>query len=150
MFRGCGVRNPGVDHACDTKCALCGKDHATSDKTCRQRFRTPFLLKQRQWKKKRRQRQHQQLSQGDQHQRSSSLQCEDGKLKNHTGILRSTEKYRDCCASKQGHLKNSEERGRRNRSSSYPRLPDSSDGPHAPATGGQLRSRSKSRRRITC
>lgn len=142
VCKGCGARNPGEDHACDPKCALCGKDHATGDKTCRQRFRTPFLLKQRQWEKENRLQHQQSQQKRDQHQRPSSLhQEDDGNLKSPTGILRNTENYN---GSKQGHLENSDEGGKRSRSSSFPRLPSLSDGPHVTATGGQHRSRSKS------
>lgn len=147
ICKGCGERNPGEDHPCDPKCALCGKDHSTGDKTCQQRFRTPFLLKQRQWEKLKRQRQQQEQSPRNNHQRSSSLHQEEyGTGKRRTGILRTTEDYRDRSESTQGHCKDSEEDGKRSRSSSFPRLPNKSDGPHAPSTGGRHRSRSKSRR----
>ncbi|KAH9376047.1 hypothetical protein HPB48_022587 [Haemaphysalis longicornis] len=47
----CGVANPmEEEHECVVKCALCGKDHPTGDKQCKQRYRTPFVLKQRQWR----------------------------------------------------------------------------------------------------
>ncbi|XP_077539960.1 uncharacterized protein LOC144152540 [Haemaphysalis longicornis] len=41
------------EHECVVKCALCGKDHPTGDKQCKQRYRTPFVLKQRQWRRQR-------------------------------------------------------------------------------------------------
>ncbi|KAH7939289.1 hypothetical protein HPB52_010058 [Rhipicephalus sanguineus] len=31
---GCGIHNPKDDHRCDPKCQICGKDHATADKSC--------------------------------------------------------------------------------------------------------------------
>ncbi|XP_077528376.1 uncharacterized protein LOC144140039, partial [Haemaphysalis longicornis] len=137
ICKGCGERNPGEDHPCDPKCALCGKDHSTGDKTCRQRFRTPFLLKQRQWEKlKRQQREQQEQSPRNNHQRYSSIHQEDD----------GTEDYRGRSESTQGHFKDSEEDGKRTRSSSFPRLPNKSDGPHAPSTEGRHRFRSKSRR----
>ncbi|KAH9378802.1 hypothetical protein HPB48_008110 [Haemaphysalis longicornis] len=50
----CGVANPiEEEHECVVKCALCGKDHPTGDKQCKQRYRTPFVLKQRQWRRQR-------------------------------------------------------------------------------------------------
>lgn len=47
ICRGCGTNNPQVNHKCDPKCALCGRDHQTGDKRCRQRYQMPFLLKKR-------------------------------------------------------------------------------------------------------
>lgn len=48
----CGVANPmKEEHECVVKCALCGKDHPTGDKQCKKRYRTPFVLKQRQWRR---------------------------------------------------------------------------------------------------
>ncbi|KAH9380090.1 hypothetical protein HPB48_009913 [Haemaphysalis longicornis] len=50
----CGVADPmEEEHECVVKCALCGKDHPTGDKQCKQRYRTPFVLKQRQWRRQR-------------------------------------------------------------------------------------------------
>ncbi|XP_040357396.2 uncharacterized protein LOC121046807 [Ixodes scapularis] len=53
----CGAQNPTGNHNCNPSCALCGKDHPTGDKRCRKRFQTPFLIKQRQWEKRRQQQQ---------------------------------------------------------------------------------------------
>ncbi|KAH7937048.1 hypothetical protein HPB49_007565 [Dermacentor silvarum] len=46
--KDCGAQNPADNHSCNPKCALCGKDHPTGDKSCQRHFRTPFLIKQRQ------------------------------------------------------------------------------------------------------
>ncbi|KAG0444277.1 hypothetical protein HPB47_013973 [Ixodes persulcatus] len=39
-------------HACSPSCGICGKAHPTGDTRCKQRFKTPYILKQRQWEKK--------------------------------------------------------------------------------------------------
>ncbi|KAH7933090.1 hypothetical protein HPB49_007952 [Dermacentor silvarum] len=46
-----GAHNPADSHNCNPKCAVCGKDHPTGDKSCQRRFQMPFLIKQRQWEK---------------------------------------------------------------------------------------------------
>ncbi|KAH9369022.1 hypothetical protein HPB48_002632 [Haemaphysalis longicornis] len=66
----CGLANPMDEHECVTQCALCGKDHPTGDKQCAQRYRTPFILKQRQWRKEQAARQ---SSQGRRRDRSASF-----------------------------------------------------------------------------
>lgn len=66
----CGLANPMDEHECVIKCALCGKDHPTGDKRCEQRYRTPFILKQRQWRKEQATRQ---TSQGLRRDRSASF-----------------------------------------------------------------------------
>ncbi|KAH7979720.1 hypothetical protein HPB49_010693 [Dermacentor silvarum] len=45
--RGCGIPNPTEEHQCIPSCKLCGKQHITGDKKCREIFRTPYLLKKR-------------------------------------------------------------------------------------------------------
>ncbi|KAH7964525.1 hypothetical protein HPB51_027237 [Rhipicephalus microplus] len=50
-YRGCGVLNPTENHQCVLRCSLCGKGHLTGDKKCKERFRTPYLLKKRWWEK---------------------------------------------------------------------------------------------------
>lgn len=57
---GCGVLDPTDDHQCDPQCYLCGKGHLTGDKKCKERFKTPYLLKNRMWQKQQRQRDEQQ------------------------------------------------------------------------------------------
>ncbi|KAM7303485.1 uncharacterized protein ISCGN_013441 [Ixodes scapularis] len=73
----CGAQNPTDNHNCNPSCALCGKDHPTGDKRCRKRFQTPFLIKQRQWEKRRQQQQAlHNRSDGD---RDPLLSSQDGK-----------------------------------------------------------------------
>ncbi|KAH7960223.1 hypothetical protein HPB49_017917 [Dermacentor silvarum] len=45
--RGCGLRNPPEEHACEPKCLLCGKKHQLGDPTCRELYRKPHWVKQR-------------------------------------------------------------------------------------------------------
>lgn len=52
----CGASNPDSAHGCIPQCAICGKDHVTGDKRCRQRYKTPYLLIQRKWEKIKQQR----------------------------------------------------------------------------------------------
>ncbi|KAH7980896.1 hypothetical protein HPB49_019921 [Dermacentor silvarum] len=48
--RGCRAANPGEDHKCTPRCHLCGKEHQIGDKKCKELFRTPYIMKKRQWK----------------------------------------------------------------------------------------------------
>lgn len=50
----CGQRNPGPDHEqrCKPNCKLCGGPHATGTKSCKNKFKTPFQVKKRQWQRK--------------------------------------------------------------------------------------------------
>ncbi|KAH7941158.1 hypothetical protein HPB49_010490 [Dermacentor silvarum] len=50
--RGCGMSSPPEDHQCVPKCRLCGKEHLTGDKKCTMLFRTPYIVKKRQWEAK--------------------------------------------------------------------------------------------------
>lgn len=50
--RGCGVTSPTEEHKCVPVCRLCGKDHVTGDKRCKELFRTPYIVKKRQWEQK--------------------------------------------------------------------------------------------------
>ncbi|KAH7945190.1 hypothetical protein HPB49_007720 [Dermacentor silvarum] len=50
--RGCGMSSPPEDHQCVPKCRLCGKEHLTGDKKCTVLFRTPYIVKKRQWQAK--------------------------------------------------------------------------------------------------
>ncbi|KAH7955763.1 hypothetical protein HPB52_003835 [Rhipicephalus sanguineus] len=50
--RGCGSAEPTADHRCEPKCLLCGRDHPTGDRKCKARFKTPYLVKKRQWERK--------------------------------------------------------------------------------------------------
>ncbi|KAG0436623.1 hypothetical protein HPB47_017857 [Ixodes persulcatus] len=53
--RGCGLERPPKDHSCEPKCQLCGKGHILGDKKCREIFRTPYVVKKKQWERKQRQ-----------------------------------------------------------------------------------------------
>ncbi|CAN7982343.1 unnamed protein product, partial [Ixodes pacificus] len=61
--RGCGAANPPEDHKCDPRCTLCGKGHLTGDKKCREKFKTPYLLRKRQWGTQQQQQQEEQQQQ---------------------------------------------------------------------------------------
>ncbi|KAL1470547.1 hypothetical protein MTO96_040359, partial [Rhipicephalus appendiculatus] len=50
--RGCGMSSPPEDHQCVPQCRLCGKEHLTGDKKCTMLFRTPYIVKKRQWEAK--------------------------------------------------------------------------------------------------
>ncbi|KAH7952877.1 hypothetical protein HPB49_002182 [Dermacentor silvarum] len=50
-WRGCGLRNPPEDHACEPKCLLCGKKRQLGDPTCRELYRKPHWVKQREQEK---------------------------------------------------------------------------------------------------
>ncbi|KAH7945304.1 hypothetical protein HPB49_009276 [Dermacentor silvarum] len=49
--RGCGIPNPTEGHDCNPTCKLCGQPHLTGDKMCKEIFRTPYIVKKRQWEK---------------------------------------------------------------------------------------------------
>lgn len=48
---GCGEKTDR-DHQCTPKCKLCGGPHVTGDKECRNKFKTPYIVKRRQWERK--------------------------------------------------------------------------------------------------
>ncbi|KAH6919912.1 hypothetical protein HPB50_029100 [Hyalomma asiaticum] len=50
--RECGSAEPTPDHRCEPKCLLCGRDHPTGYRKCKARFKTPYLIKKRQWERK--------------------------------------------------------------------------------------------------
>ncbi|KAH7965111.1 hypothetical protein HPB49_003426 [Dermacentor silvarum] len=45
--RGCGIVDPGEDHVCVPQCKFCEGDHPTGDKSCRQRFHIPYVVRLR-------------------------------------------------------------------------------------------------------
>ncbi|KAH7984300.1 hypothetical protein HPB52_019143 [Rhipicephalus sanguineus] len=47
--RGCGIPDPPSDHVCVPTCRLCGKQHITGDSRCKEIYRTPYIIKRRQW-----------------------------------------------------------------------------------------------------
>lgn len=51
--RGCGLASPPDDHQCSPVCALCGGAHLTADKTCKQRFQVPYVVRRRRRRRKR-------------------------------------------------------------------------------------------------
>ncbi|KAL1417890.1 hypothetical protein MTO96_006031 [Rhipicephalus appendiculatus] len=57
LCAGCGTPNPDEGHRCEPKCQLCGADHSTADKTCKAKFKKPFIVKQRQWQRLQQERQ---------------------------------------------------------------------------------------------
>ncbi|KAG0444895.1 hypothetical protein HPB47_013259 [Ixodes persulcatus] len=60
----CNALNPTDGHACSPSCGICGKAHPTGDTRCKQRFKTPYILQQRQWEKKKKQ-EESRLKEGD-------------------------------------------------------------------------------------
>ncbi|KAM7314325.1 hypothetical protein ISCGN_004109 [Ixodes scapularis] len=47
---GCGG-TPDPGHACSPRCGLCGGPHVTGDKVCKNRFRTPYIVRRRLWER---------------------------------------------------------------------------------------------------
>ncbi|KAH6933837.1 hypothetical protein HPB50_018592 [Hyalomma asiaticum] len=49
----CGRNNPGEDHAeyCKPRCKFCDGSHVTGAGSCKNKFKTPLQIKQRQWEK---------------------------------------------------------------------------------------------------
>ncbi|KAH6921281.1 hypothetical protein HPB50_027725 [Hyalomma asiaticum] len=47
--RGCAIPDPPSDHVCIPTCRLCGKQHITGDSRCKEIYRTPYIIKRRQW-----------------------------------------------------------------------------------------------------
>ncbi|KAH9379591.1 hypothetical protein HPB48_023142 [Haemaphysalis longicornis] len=134
VCKGCATNNPPENHRCDPKCALCGREHPTADKKCRQRYQVPHLLKKRQWERKIAQ---QRQTDGNSRQNQGQRNVQE----NSTGILRLE----------------------RDRSGSFPRLPlleevsnktkkeekrrTTTTASGAPLSSGQRTSRSTSRLR---
>ncbi|KAL1428493.1 hypothetical protein MTO96_002867 [Rhipicephalus appendiculatus] len=53
ICRGCGILNPDNSHQCTPKCKLCGGEHPTADKDCKQRFQIPYIVRRRRWERAR-------------------------------------------------------------------------------------------------
>ncbi|KAH7956806.1 hypothetical protein HPB52_012800 [Rhipicephalus sanguineus] len=53
VCRGCGASNPDSQHQCTPRCRLCGGQHLTADKDCKQRFQIPYVVRRRRWEKSR-------------------------------------------------------------------------------------------------
>lgn len=47
ICRGCGIASPADDHVCTPECALCGGPHPTADRSCKQRFHMPYVVRRR-------------------------------------------------------------------------------------------------------
>ncbi|CAN7939576.1 unnamed protein product, partial [Ixodes hexagonus] len=48
---GCGTP-ASQGHQCTPKCKLCGGSHITGDRECRNKFKTPYVVRRRQWERK--------------------------------------------------------------------------------------------------
>ncbi|KAH7943986.1 hypothetical protein HPB52_014150 [Rhipicephalus sanguineus] len=53
ICRGCRMPNPPENHECKARCQLCDQDHPTADRTCKARYKTPFLVRKRRWERSR-------------------------------------------------------------------------------------------------
>ncbi|KAH9364147.1 hypothetical protein HPB48_017642 [Haemaphysalis longicornis] len=55
ICRGCGIQNPGKghNHDCKPKCSLFGGDNLPADKVCKARYKTPYVMRKRRWKRQR-------------------------------------------------------------------------------------------------
>ncbi|KAH9373093.1 hypothetical protein HPB48_012974 [Haemaphysalis longicornis] len=53
ICRGCGAANPDPEHSCVPQCSLCGGKHLTADRTCKARFKTPYVVRRRRWERRR-------------------------------------------------------------------------------------------------
>ncbi|KAH7964601.1 hypothetical protein HPB51_027162 [Rhipicephalus microplus] len=49
-YRGRAIANPPSDHECVPTCRLCGKQHITGNRSCKEIYRTPYIIKPCQWK----------------------------------------------------------------------------------------------------
>ncbi|KAG0436510.1 hypothetical protein HPB47_017907 [Ixodes persulcatus] len=120
ICRSCGTKNPREGHKCDPKCALCCRDHPTGDKNCKSQFQKPYLLRKRQRERER---------------QNGTGQYGGHRNAESTSVLRGGEGG--------GRMK---ERGTRDRSDSFPRLPHRGSGSdNDVGQRQQRRSRSKSR-----
>ncbi|KAL1472035.1 hypothetical protein MTO96_039582 [Rhipicephalus appendiculatus] len=63
VCRGCGLASPSDDHHCSPKCALCGGPHPTADRTCKERFQVPYVVRRKRRRRRKRAKKTQQLAQ---------------------------------------------------------------------------------------
>ncbi|KAG0416207.1 hypothetical protein HPB47_006618 [Ixodes persulcatus] len=51
---GCGIANPSEGHEreCKPKCKLCGGQHSTGERKCKNKYKMPYVVKKRQWERK--------------------------------------------------------------------------------------------------
>lgn len=59
----CGAINPKDDHTCIPTCKLCGGQHLTGDKVCKNKYKTPYVVRKRQWERRMAEQQAQQQQQ---------------------------------------------------------------------------------------
>ncbi|KAL1426843.1 hypothetical protein MTO96_017923 [Rhipicephalus appendiculatus] len=50
----CGIANPSEGHEreCKPKCKLCGGEHPTGERECKNKYKMPYVVKKRQWERK--------------------------------------------------------------------------------------------------
>lgn len=53
----CWLTNPKEDHRCTPNCKLCGGEHPTGDRTCKGKYKTPYVVRKRQWERRQAERQ---------------------------------------------------------------------------------------------
>lgn len=53
----CGLADPKQDHRCSPKCKLCGGEHPTGDRTCKAKYKIPYVVRKRQWERRQAERQ---------------------------------------------------------------------------------------------
>lgn len=58
----CGETNPKKEHTCTPKCKLCTGAHPTGDRACKAKYKTPYIVRRRQWTRRQAE---QQLSNAD-------------------------------------------------------------------------------------
>ncbi|KAG0434903.1 hypothetical protein HPB47_018797 [Ixodes persulcatus] len=51
---GCGIAHPSEDHEreCKPKCRLCGGQHPTGERECKNKYKMPYVVKKREWERK--------------------------------------------------------------------------------------------------
>ncbi|KAH7953216.1 hypothetical protein HPB49_006186 [Dermacentor silvarum] len=54
---GCGLPNPDEQHQFNPQCKICGGPHPTTGKECAHRFKTPYIIRRRRFKRARQQEQ---------------------------------------------------------------------------------------------
>ncbi|KAH7975512.1 hypothetical protein HPB52_002340 [Rhipicephalus sanguineus] len=124
VCKQCGISNPGENHTCSPKCGLCGGPHATTDKSCKQRFQLPFIVR---WRRRERRAESERRSQPSEPASAD------------VGLTQHAEAQADDCDSSQ-RPRSPSRSSARSRSRSRGRKDGGS-------SEGRPRSRSKSRRR---
>lgn len=112
--RKCGSPpSPTGEHDCKPKCQLCGKDHETGNRRCKALYRTPYLIKKRQWERK--------LDEETRKQEEDNRQQRQGN--GHSTSKDTQRKSRQDQSRDRGRSKSRKRSKSRNRSVSFPRLP---------------------------